>query len=207
VSGAAWREAHLGEHEERSSRARPGAKRWNAPRSSCERISLRGAVRDRRPQRRLVARSRETGRPVRATSEKGSALQRSARTTTRCAAWFEEGLAPPKDEANLHSRQPGPRSCASSEAPSATRQPVRSPSHSGKGAAEGEGHVRGSHLSWQYEERCSRGWCSYIARIAEVGRAPSGPEKHVTGTERVESLCGHHGARERGLSHGQPHRA
>jgi len=62
--------------------------------------------------------------------------------------------------------------------------------------------VKGRHLSLPHaRNRCARGKCPCIARFAEVVGTSLRSQKRATGTERVESPRGPHGARERGLSH------
>lgn len=123
--------------------------------------------------------------PVRARSGKGSALQRSARTTRRCAARFEEGPRPSKDVRTFarvgrsgHASLFGGTSSLGSLA--------RAIPERGRPKAKA---VKSRPLSLPHtRNRCARGKCPCIARIAEVVGTSPCPGKRVTGSERVESL-------------------
>jgi len=162
-----------------------GARRRNTPRFSCERITLRGVARDRRPQRWLVARSRATNRPVRAESERGSAPPRDARMTAGCAVRVEEGIRPVE-----RLREPSLGSGRSGHACLLRKHVVRGSSaravpERGRPKAKAG---KGRHLSRPHtRNRCARGKCPCIARIAEVGRTSRAQMKRATGRERVES--------------------
>jgi len=134
-------------------RARAGARRWNAPRSSCERITLRGAARE--PEASAVActslaiRRAKGKRPVRAQRARGSASRCRARTTKRCAEPVREGASPaerrrePLLESARSRRHASPEACTC-----VARQPESSPR--GGGPRQMRGEVR--LLPAQYEE-------------------------------------------------------
>jgi len=168
-------------------RVRTSARRWNAPRSSSERTTLRGACGNRRPQRCLVPRSRGAKRPVRAERARGSASRSSARTTNGVrGTGSRRGFARRNDGANLHSNRSGPRgTCLFGGTRCEARQPVPSPRGGGRRQRRGEGR----HFSLQHEERSSSRSVPVHRRIAEVGRTSSGSEKRATSSGRVESLA------------------
>jgi len=186
VLGAAWMETRSGEDEERSSPSRQSVRRWNAPRPPCERIALRGAVRDRRPQRWLGVRSRAPNRPVRARDARGGsasstqvrARQRGVRPGSR------RDLARRKAARTFARVGPVRARRASPEARRLRGSSARARPRKGATRANACGRrvtspaVRGA--------ACSR-LVPVRRRVAETSRTPSGPEKRAIGIERVES--------------------
>jgi hypothetical protein len=160
------------------------------------------------------SRSRENESPGAGMSERGSALQRSARMTRRCAVRFEEGPRPSKDSANLHSGRPGPGTRAPS---GACRARLVSPCRPREGAAEGQGGEGSSPLTAAYEDfdasavsaRASHGLQKSLGRLRAQRSAPpvrSGSKAWFSTTERVNggSATSHvPSARAQGLAPGE----
>jgi hypothetical protein len=188
-TGAAWKRGSLGRERGAILAITQSARRWNAPRSLSERITLRGAVRAQRPTRWSAPRSRGANHQVRATRARGSASRGIVRATNEvCGTGSRRGLARRNVGANLHSSRPGPRRARFfGGMRCAARQPASVPAR-GRTKAKAR---RGSSPP-RAERGCeaARGECPCIARFAEVGRTPSGSEKRVTGVERVESPIG-----------------
>jgi len=132
-------------------RDRPGARWWNAPRSSSERITLRGEVREAEASVVAHPAFARSGHPVRAERARGSASRSSARTTKEVRGnWFEEGLLPPKRrrEPSLDPVRSTQGSSLRRRSTCEARQPVPSPQGGGRRLRQGE--VR--HLLLQNEE-------------------------------------------------------
>jgi len=167
-------------------RDRPGARWWNAPRSSSERITLRGEVREAEASVVAHPAFARSGRPVQAERARGSASRSSARTTNEVRGnWFEEGLPPPKRRREPSLDPVRSRRAAFSEARAAR---LVSPCRPRKGADEGEGRERFVTSSCRTRNRSRSRSVPVHRRIAEVDRTPSGSEKRATSLGRVESL-------------------
>jgi len=94
---------------------------------------------------------------------------------TRCAESVREGDSPVERRANLSSRRLRSRKGSSAKA-------------TPQGVCRRRRHRRARPPSMQHEESMlARGGCPYLATNAEVGRTPSGSEKHAVGSGRVGS--------------------
>jgi len=179
--------------------SRTGARRWNAPRFSCERTTFAGGA---GPETSAEGRRANTQR------------------LTRCEHEMREGFRP---STRVHARQRGVRPgsrrglARRKTARTFTRGgPVRasellrkhalarlvSSCHPREGADEGKGRVEVSHLSRQYEERRACGQCPCIVvlqKSVERLRAQRSASSVPSGS-KARTVCE---ARERGLSQRQ----
>jgi len=118
------------------------------------------------------------------------------------------GFASSKDCANLHSsRLVRARELLRKQSFFGSKSALLlvSPCLPREGAAEGKGRQEGRHLLQpNTRNRCARGKCPYVARIAEVARTSSRPKKRATGLRTGRKPGCLRGARVRGLSHDVP---
>jgi len=169
-------------------RVRTSAGRWNAPRSSSERTTLRGEMRE--PEASAVVRPRSRGaiRPVQQNAREDPPLVAVLARRMRCAVRIRGGASPAQTTGEPSARVgPVPQHGLFGGTRCAARQPVPSLSAS-NGADEGEGGERVVTPSSQNEETVLFASVPVHRRIAEVGRTPSGSEKRATSDGRVESL-------------------
>jgi hypothetical protein len=171
----------------------------------CERITLRGELRDRRPQRWLTARSRAENHPVRVVARGGPPLRAVRARQRGVRSGSRRGLAQSKDCANLCSGRPV-RARGFLRKHAVRGSLARAFPERGRPKAK---VVKGRHLSLPHtRNRCARGKCPCIARIAEVGRTSLRAQRSAQPSLRLGRKPGRsHGARERGLSHEQALRA
>jgi hypothetical protein len=125
--------------------------------------------------------------PVRAERARGSAFRSSARTTNEVrGTGSRRGFARRNDGANLHLSWSGPR-----KGTPLRRRDLRGSSARAvpaRGRTKVKAEKGSSPCSAERGNEAARGRCPCIARIAEVGRTPSGSEKRATFGGRVESL-------------------
>jgi len=177
-TGAAWREAHLGDHRGAIlglTKAQNGGTHLGLRRNAFPFAGSCGKRRSSGDSPRVRA---EWSPGARTTHERFRLPQQCAHDERGARSRFEEGTRPPKDGANLCSAEPGPAGTLLRE-----HEPARlvSPVHPREGAARGEGSERSSRLALQNEESALLVVVPVRRRIAEVGRTPSGSEKRAIG--------------------------
>jgi len=172
----------------------------HAPRSSCERTSLRGAMRDRRPGRSSAReRSRDTSCRAHASRSMRFHSSTDARATMGCAIGARWGFGATSSGPSLDPI--GPRGTLYQE------RRARLDAHALRRKARCDGRTRTRDV---LRDRAVRGprarsWCHVRRSVAEVVRPSSGPTKRDRDVDRVESSIDPTRARARGPSRERNH--
>jgi len=183
-TGAAWKEAHLGAHEEQSSRSH---RRMTVERTSIFATTLL-------PSRGVAGTGGLSGALPHVRVEQGTRCGHNAREVPPLVAALarQKRCAEPVRGGDSHRRKTvepllgsarSRRHALSGACTCAARQPASSPRGGGTRSRR-RGFVT---LHRSTRKRCSSWWVPVRRRIAEVGRTPSGSEKRAIGFGRVES--------------------